>query len=147
MKYNVQNLYNSHFIPTIDGGVLKSDNCIPLEVKQKLLSSTKRLDQAAMHKSKETLIDLVMDIVDPFLFPLSFERTRMLRFETIAPQDCIRRYGDGETVRVIPSHEECVQKDRSKYPNDMAWSRRFQWLPFDIKFAAGGEGASWWVPL
>ena len=142
MKYNVQDFYTSCFVPAIDGGVLKSDDYVPLDVKHSLSSSVRHIEQAAVHSSNQPLFHPVMDIVDPFLFPLSFERTRMIREGTIAPQDCISRCGQGGTVRKLPSEEDCIQKDRRKYPNDMAWSRRFQWLPFDIKFADQGKGAS-----
>ena len=40
----------------------------------------------------------------------------------------------------MPSQEDCIQKDPSKYPNEMAWSHRFQYLPFDVKFDKRGEG-------
>ena len=45
----------------------------------------------------------------------------------------------------MPSEDECVQDDPAKYPNDMAWSRRFQWLPFDVSFDQRDGGASRYV--
>lgn len=42
----------------------------------------------------------------------------------------------------MPSQGDCIEKDPAKYPSDMAWSRRFQYLPFDVKFDNKGQGGS-----
>lgn len=85
--------------------------------------------------------DVVVDVVDPYLFPFAWARTRTLGRGDLTLSECISRSGEGETVK-MPSKEDCVQKDPAKYPSDMAWSRRFQYLPFDVKFDDRGEGGS-----
>ena len=42
----------------------------------------------------------------------------------------------------MPPKGDCVQEDKTRYPNDMAWSRHFQWLPLNVNFESRGEGAS-----
>lgn len=84
---------------------------------------------------------MVVHVVDPYLFPFAWERTRTLRQDELILSDCISRCGEGETAK-MPSQEDCEQKDPAKYPNDMAWSCRFQFLPFDVKFDRRGEGGS-----
>ena len=86
----------------------------------------------------------VKDIVDPSLYPFVFEKTRVLRYGPTPLSDCILRCGEGLAVN-MPPEGDAHQSDPIKYPNDMAWSRRFQWLPFDVKFANGGQGASQYV--
>ena len=85
--------------------------------------------------------DVIVDVVDPYHFPFVWARTRTLRQGELALSDCISRCGEGEEVK-MPSPGECVQHDPAKYPNDMSWSRRFQFLPFDVKFDNKGEGGS-----
>lgn len=80
-------------------------------------------------------------MVDPSLFPFVFEKTKVLRYGPMALSDCIMRCGEGEAVKMPPEGDTC-QTDPIKYPNDMAWSRHFQWLPFDVKFEDSGQGAS-----
>lgn len=85
--------------------------------------------------------DVVVDVVDPYLFPFTWAQTRTLRDGGVNLSDCISRCGEGDTVR-MPSQEECVQRDPAKYPSNMAWSRQFQYLPFEVKFDDEGEGGS-----
>lgn len=139
MKYYVDNFLRSGVTPAIDGGVIKSDCRISSILKNELQKIIAYLrSDAGMRLSTD---DVVVDVVDPHLFPFAWERTRTLRQGELTLSDCISRCGEGETVK-MPSQEDCVQKDPAKYPSDMAWSRRFQYLPFDVKFDNRGEGGS-----
>ena len=88
----------------------------------------------------------VRDIVDPSLFPFVFEKTKVLRYGATALSDCILRCGEGQAVP-SPPEGDTRQSDPIKYPNDKAWSRRFQWLPFDVHFEHNGQGASRYVSV
>jgi hypothetical protein len=139
----VDNFLRSGFIPAIDGGVVKSDCRISIILKaevQKTLACLRR--DACMQFSTD---DMIVDVVDPYLFPFAWERTKTLGTGELVLSDCISRCGEGKTVK-MPAEENCAQKDRAKYPSDMAWSRRFQYLPFDVKFDNRGEGGSRSVP-
>ena len=86
--------------------------------------------------------DSIIDVVDPNLFPFVFGMTKTLRSPAyILPVNCITRTGEGEPVK-MPREGDTKQEERGKYPNDMAWSRRFQWLPFDVTWENGGNGRS-----
>lgn len=85
--------------------------------------------------------DGLSHVVDPFLFAFSWERTRTLHYEALTLSDCVQRSGEGKLARQ-PSKEECPESERPSYPNEQAWSRRFQFLPFDVKFDNKGEGGS-----
>lgn len=80
-------------------------------------------------------------VVDPFLFAFSWEKTRTLQYEALTLSDCIQRSGEGKLARQ-PNEEECPENERPRYPNEQAWSRRFQLLPFDVRFDNRGEGGS-----
>ena len=126
-------------IPAIDGGVVKSDAQIPGTLRnefQKLIAGLPRRPR------KETrLYDGLSHVVDPFLFAFSWEKTRTLQHEALTLSDCVRRSGEGKLARQ-PTEEECQEKERPRYPNEQAWSRRFQFLPFDLRFDNKGEGGS-----
>ena len=126
-------------IPAVDGGVFKSDGCVNFALRHDLreAAATLRGERAWPRDQRSQ----VTDLVDPFLFPFTFERSKVLRWGTVTRKDCISRCGEGEPVKMPPEHD-CVRSDPVKYPNDMAWSRRFQWLPFDVKFELKGEGAA-----
>ncbi|KAL8799657.1 MAG: hypothetical protein Q9182_005727 [Xanthomendoza sp. 2 TL-2023] len=81
----------------------------------------------------------IHDLVDPFQYPYTWERTRTLRQGSVSRTDCILRCGDGGIAK-MPPEEDCRQDEFGKYRNDMAWSRRHQWLPFDVRFDDDGRG-------
>ncbi len=51
--------------------------------------------------------------------------------------DCIPRCGEGQLAK-MPPEDECKEPDHGRCHNDMAFSRRFQWLPFDVVFDDDG---------
>ena len=138
VKYYVRDFISSQFVPALDGGVLKSDDCVESLLQRDLQKATAALRRASPNSIYPS--HRILDIVDPYLFPFIFAKTKALRDGTLTPVSCISSYGKGEAVR-RPSDEDCVQKGRPKYPNDHAWSNRFQWLPFDVQFEDKGAGA------
>lgn len=139
MKYYVSDFLRMGFIPAIDGGAIKSDRRIPSFLSNELQRTITSLPRHTYVLS--TNDDMVVDVVDPHYFPFVWGRTRTLREGRLTLSDCLSRCGEGEEVR-MPSSDSCVQKDPAKYPNDMAWSCRFQFLPFDVGFDNKGEGGS-----
>ena len=141
VKYYVPEYVHSTIIPTIDGGVIKSDILIPKSLHNEVNRAAANLRNTSVQTSPT---DQVLETVDPFLYPFSWERTRTLHFEApLSISDCIKRSGVGQLARQ-PDERDCPVKERSKYRNDMAFSRRFQFLPFEITFGdtRSGEGRS-----
>lgn len=138
VKYCVEDFQRDGIIPAIDEGVVKSDCRI-----SPILQSGLQNEIACLRKDTCMQFGSV-DVVDLYFFPFTWARTRTLRDGALNLSDCIRRCGEGETVK-MPSQGECVQADPAKYPNDMAWSRRFRCLLFDVKFDERGEEESPWV--
>ena len=125
-------------VPVIDGGVIKSDDCIPNFTKLALLNAIAAIQsQSPSHGHGPQ----VRDIIYPYLFAFAWEKTRTLRQGSVLRTDSISRCGEGEIVKA-PAEEDCRQEEFSKYCNDAAWSRRFQWLPFGVQFEKNGEGRS-----
>ena len=139
----VHSFTQSRIIPTLDGGVIKSDDCVDSAIKFDLQNSAAAFRRAAPRPTIQSSNN-VTDIVDPNLFPFIFERTKTRRGGYIEPEKCVSSCGRGEPVKK-PSDEECVEKERAYYPNDKAWSNQFQWLPFDVTFANRGFGVARFV--
>lgn len=139
VKYYVHISISSRFIPALDGGVLKSDDCVESSLRRDLQRATAAMRRDSANSTCSS--PGIADIVDPYLFPFVFAKTKTLRDGNLTPNNCISSHGKGEAVK-RPSDEDCVQKGRPKYPNNHAWSNRFQWLPFDVQFDERGAGAS-----
>ena len=134
----MQDFIEHKSVPALDGGVFKSDTAISIFDKTRFLSAASRLETS---KCKfPNISNGIVNTVDPFLYPFAFAKTRTLRNGTVALHNCVARSGEGEAVK-MPREDECAQRDNAKYPNDMAWSRRFQWLPFDVTFERQGSEA------
>ena len=139
-KYYVHNFISTRIIPELDGGVIKLDDYLDNSLKEQLKKTAAPLRPIEAVSKHSTAVD----IVDPYLFPFAFGKTRTLRWVTVPPTDCVPATGQGEPVKV-PSDDDCIQKGRVNYPNDMAWSNHHQWLPFDVRFADKGFGPSRYV--
>ncbi|KAL8803834.1 MAG: hypothetical protein Q9200_006061 [Gallowayella weberi] len=137
VAYYVHDWTKTRIIPAIDGGVLKSDDCVSASIQFTLQRAIASLQYQHCRESS-----LVHDLVDPFQYPYTWERTRTLRHASVSRMECISRCGDGGIVK-MPPEGDCRQDEFGKYRNDMAWSRRYQWLPFDVRFDDDGRGRAW----
>ncbi len=139
VKYYVQDFMISRIIPAINGGIIKSDDCVDLSLKGGVQRAAAALRKEAVRPRGSN--NQVEDILDPYLYPFVFGRTKTLNglwSSDISRNDCISRCGEGEPART-PPERDCIEEDPAKYPNDMAWSRRYQWLPFDVVFGNNGK--------
>jgi hypothetical protein len=79
---------------------------------------------------------MVLNLVDPSLYPLIFDRSRILPNETIGLDDCMEAVGKGELVG-DPALSDDFSED-SPYPERFQlWSRRFQWMQCHVSFPDG----------
>lgn len=119
--------------------MVKSDTQIPDTLRYEFQKAIAGFPRRSRRGTK--FYDGLSYVVDPFLYPFSWEKTRTLQYEALTLSDCIQRSGEGKLARQ-PTEEECPEKERPRYPNEQAWSRRFQFLPFDVKFDNKGQGGS-----
>ncbi|KAJ5752939.1 hypothetical protein N7520_009856 [Penicillium odoratum] len=121
-------------INVFDIGVIKSDTAISEDLRKALADAVAPLenvpdDQKDYHPGSD---QKVLDLVHPSLFPLVYGHTRILRNELIGLDDCLGATGQGEVIPV-PSMEK---KDGWRFPDDDFYSRKFQWLPCDVKLSS-----------
>jgi len=123
VRYYVQDFTDSLIIPAVDGGVIKSYGSVnPLldAGLQRAVASLK--EDCFLNRTSST--EQTVDLVNPYLFPFTWEKTKVLPSRPVHRTDCISRCGDGLFV-VTLSSKKCAQDDFAKYRNDMAWSRRY----------------------
>lgn len=144
-KYYASKCSKSGIIPAVDNGVFKSDSIVSSSLQlsiQQVADSLRAESASPSHgKQSEPMNQQTRDLLDPYLYPFIWERTNVIREDWSPPvtrQDCLSRIGEGREVK-MPPEDDCRQDNPARYPNEMAWSRRFQWLCFDVCF--DGEGA------
>ncbi|KAF6235510.1 hypothetical protein HO173_006193 [Letharia columbiana] len=130
-------------IPTLDldAAVIKSDTAISSELKEALRAGIAPLEDVPdrlkdWHPGSD---GKVLDLVHPSLFPLIYGRSKVLSSGNVGLQDCVSCIGKGE-IATTPDDTEVNVIDRSKLTYDTwgdtkFWSKAFQWLPCDVKFA------------
>ena len=69
----------------------------------------------------------VLDLVHPSLYPLVYGHTRVLETGTVSLENCIARYGEGQTTQIPHPEDARVYDDENPQLNP--YSRNFQWLP------------------
>ncbi len=131
-------------IPTLDldAAVIKSDTAISSELKEAL-----RAGAAALEDVPDKFKDWhpgsdgkMLDLVHPSLFPLIYGRSRVLSTGNVGLQDCVNYIGKGEIATTPDDTEVNVDKSRNMDltwggTDPKFWSKDFQWLPCDVKFA------------
>jgi Protein of unknown function (DUF4246) len=127
LQYKAKKFRETGLIATYDGDVAKSDTIIPLCLRNAFKVAAAPLENIRAEDRDWHLGsgDIVQDLVDPSLFPVVYGRTRILRDSVVGLDDCVKRCGDGVTLRVPPVEANCY-----------GYSRKYQWLPCDVAFQA-----------
>jgi hypothetical protein len=137
LRYKSKLFKETGIITVYDAGVVKSDTAIPSHVKDALRAAVSPLENIPDSRrdwhpgSNET----VLDLVHPSLFPVVYGQTRILNAGTVGLDDCVKRCGEGETLRVPPAKEAIIEPI-SAWDNPLStpYSRKFQWLPCEVEF-------------
>ncbi len=139
VKSYVQDHYEKGIVPALDGGVVKCDVPVASTILHGIqkASAILRKDYFKPSNSDDSIIS---NIVDPYLYAFSWEKSIFLKFGTpMTLTSCLESW-DNAALLHQPKADECEEKRRYRYPNDMSWSRRFQWAPFDVEFDGHGDG-------
>lgn len=128
----------THIIPALDGGILKSDDLMTLTQKKNILQAVSHLrEDSPGPGSFFAKPHRFLKPVDPYLFPFSFQRSRCLKDGTVGRYACIDQCGKGQ-IAGLPEGAKGEYngslRGRGCYANDKAWSLQYQWLPFDVRF-------------
>ncbi|KAL2798387.1 hypothetical protein BJX66DRAFT_334091 [Aspergillus keveii] len=121
-------------ILAFDTGIVISDTAISPDLQQELQDAVKALETNTKKDFHPGSDDKVVDLVHPSLFPVIYGRSRILTDRLINLDDCLNHVGEGEllptpTEQQIPTHH---------YSHPDPFSRKFQWMPCNIKLTGDG---------
>ncbi|OGM49977.1 hypothetical protein ABOM_001243 [Aspergillus bombycis] len=144
LQWKVDDFQKTGLFRAYDAGVVKSDTAIPEDLKQALKDAVAPFEQVPEEqKDYHPGSDMkVVDLVHPSLFPVVYGRTRILPDRVISLDDCLGSVGQGDLLPVPPEEEAKIAGygERAygwrRWENDALrpFSRKFQWLPCDVKF-------------
>lgn len=126
----------------LDAAVIKSDTIVHSDLKEALRAAAAPLEDVPDRlKDRHPGSDgKVLDLVHPSLFPLIYGRSRVLSSGRVDLRDCVSHIGKGEIAIPPDATEVDVDSFGNMYgtwgdTDPKFWSRAFQWLPCDVKFA------------
>ena len=130
---------NGGLVSVFDGDVVKSDTAIPPDLQAALKAAVKLLEDVPEHlKDWHPGSDnVVLDLVNPSLFPLVYGRTRVLKEGLTTLDDFIQRCGEGVIPKGKGSNTARSYKSfLGRFELDvMFYSHQFQWLPCEVKIS------------
>ncbi|KAF8061697.1 hypothetical protein FPV67DRAFT_292644 [Lyophyllum atratum] len=144
LRYKAKIFDKTDVINVYNGGVMKSDTAVSDSLKEALKAAAAPLEQVPArdldwHPGSD---GVVLNLVDPSFFPLTYGRTRVLPDSVTGLDDCIKRSGEGVIIPVPPEdHTVAEPKGGWWGPFNPAppFSRQFQWLPCDVDLPGGED--------
>ncbi|GFF32861.1 hypothetical protein IFM58399_03341 [Aspergillus lentulus] len=123
-------------------GVCKSNNVIPpavtAEIQDFVTSALK--ERAGQMDWEPSSNQQVWNLIDPLLYPLTRERTRVLISGGSVPlEQTLDAYGQGEAPP--PLHDDKKDWEIEKY----LYSLRYQWLPCEVEFRGPAGSTEVWI--
>jgi hypothetical protein len=129
-------------IPALEYGIYKSDTLLSPSVKSSLQASLRRLEWTSRRDKSLCSAGLETRIVDPYLYPLIFGRTKIVNCPFHNPDDSITLCGQGSSgISWSPQDQDYGSLNGGErfcgdtsYMFRNAWSVRYQWLPCGVDF-------------
>jgi hypothetical protein len=134
LRYKAKIYKENGAVSIFNGDVVKSDIAVPETIKHALQEAAWSLeDIPEVYKDYHPGSDgMVLDLVHPSLFPLTYGRTRVLEDSLIGLDDCIESCGKGIVVP-IRSNEETLLDRKDEYSSEATpYGKNFQWLPCEV---------------
>lgn len=149
LKFKAKIFQHVRAVSIYNGDVVKSDDILPEECRIQLKDAVIRIlqDPSYVRDYEPESDEHELNIVHPYLFPLVFGRSRILKDRVIGVDDALVNSGKGE---IIP-----IPEDPGITREDMTWriasrdditvrpfSTNFQLLPFDVEL---GSDENWHI--
>jgi hypothetical protein len=135
---------NGGLVSVFDGDVVKSDTAIPPDLQAALKAAVKPLEDVPEHlKDWHPGSDnVVLDLVNPSLFPLVYGRTKVLNEGVTTLDDCIQRCGEGVMTGVFAICKSYISSFLGTTElNAGFYSNKFQWLPYEVEISASNPNS------
>ncbi|KAH8816634.1 hypothetical protein F5884DRAFT_665993 [Xylogone sp. PMI_703] len=141
LQYKAEFLKDTGVVIAYQGGVVKSDNIVPEEVKEALKRAVRPLEDTPERDYHPGSDEKVLDLVHPSLFPVIYGQTKILKDELIGLDDSLSHIGRGTTLPVPNIQHQGQGHNRwFSYRLERAYSDKFQWLPCDVDVDAESGG-------
>lgn len=118
--------------------ISKSDQRVPESLRQELRDAVRPLLERPDHEKDwhPGSDDKVLNLVHPSLFPLVYERTKVMAQGGQVPLDFANGgiSGGAETAPRIQGLPQPARPGFSMDPPRDTWSQKFQWLPCEVEF-------------
>lgn len=141
LRWKAKSFKESGIVVIYNGHVVKSDNSIPKDLKLALRAAVEPLENVPeIYKDYHPGSDnQVLDLVHPSLFPLIYGRSRIIQDREIGLDDAVSSIGKGSTIPIPDDKETEDQRQYMSYQYNAqpAYSKRFQWLPCNVKLEDG----------
>ena len=131
---------NGGLVSVFDGDVVKSDTIIPPDLQAALKVAVEPLEDVPKHIKDwhPGSDDVVLDLVNPSLFPLVYGRTKVLKEGLTTLEDCIQRCGEGVVPGTAGPYPYVLP---GRFLDTMFYSERFQWLPCEVEISASNPNS------
>lgn len=134
LEFRASRLKETGQVAMLDLGVVKSDVAISKDLQERLKQAVRPLEEVPEKDYHPGSDEKVVDLVHPSLYPLVYGRTKVLPDQIIGLDDWMSS-SKGEVLPIPPESE---QKAPRSWGNRTPYSRRFQWLPCDVKLTDDG---------
>ncbi|KAF2016728.1 hypothetical protein BU24DRAFT_392045 [Aaosphaeria arxii CBS 175.79] len=142
----------SGIVPTLDAcaSVVKSDSLVNPELHEMLRNAFQKLkaDQASSPDWHPGSNGMVQNLVDPLMYPLVYDRSRVYQDEVVGVADAITSWaGKGSVIaraRGYLEDQRCGPCDSERREHELlisreAWSEVYQGLPSNVAFTEDGS--------
>lgn len=138
LRYKAKIFNETKGVSLYNGDVVKSDSKVPKSFKEALKSAVVPLEAIPeVYKDFHPRSDgKVIDLVHPSLFPLIYNRSRILPDKLVGLGNCLEMTGLGNII-APRSKEEGKDTDflNRYYEASSAYSMNYQWLPCEVEFS------------
>jgi hypothetical protein len=118
------------------GDVVKSDTTVPGYVQTASKQAICELEDTQDRDFHPGSDDKVVDLVHPSMYPLVYDRSRILKHEFVNLEGCFLKSGQGE-VLPIPPDNGSINASFSSSEVHKPYSYKFQWLTCNVKLSDG----------
>jgi hypothetical protein len=153
VKFKAEIFLEKGMVTALDGDVVKSDSAVPEDIKLALQAAVKPLEDIAEHDKdyEPGSEEKVVNLVDPSLFALAYNRSQILPDRVIGLDDYLSHSGRAKVLDVNWDEHDpfglfgLITNDSTRTRREFldlfsAYSLDHQWLPCEIKFKDTTEG-------
>jgi hypothetical protein len=141
LRYKAKIFDETKAVSLYNGDVVKSDSKVPESLKEALKSAVVPLETIPeVYKDYHPGSDnKVIDLVHPSLFPLIYDRSRILPDELVGLNNCLEMIGRGNSLPSPFQDEDTRDTFFHWAGSGSLYSTNFQWLPCEVELSTQND--------